>query len=138
MKVCSLSSFVFLLPSFTWSILIHVVSYTCQEEDHHCRLFYGSKADIASTTLRLVSLLFSFCRYPTPKAMAENAVDVDHGEEFISQNGGEDTGAESKHGDVSMDLPMEGNADLSIQVERKSGNEMVVRIVYTLKLVEMN
>jgi hypothetical protein len=70
--------------------------------------------------------------------MAENALGVDHGEEFVSWNGGDDTGTESEHSDESIDLPMDGDADLSIQVEQKNGNETVLHIVYILKLVEMN
>jgi hypothetical protein len=59
--------------------------------------------------------------------------------EFISQQGREDTGAKSKeHGDVSEDLPMEVDADPSMQMEQKNGNEMVVHLVYVLKLAETN
>jgi hypothetical protein len=48
--------------------------------------------------------------------MVNNVPDVGHGEEeFTSQQGGEDTGAKSKHGDVSIDLPVEGNSNLSVQ-----------------------
>ena len=59
--------------------------------------------------------------------------------EFISQQGREDTGAESEESaDVSEDLPMEVDADLSMQTEQKNGNETVVHLVYILKLAEMN
>ena len=44
----------------------------------------------------------------------------------------------SKRSDESIDLPMEGDADLSIQVKQKNGNKMLVHIVYILKIVEMN
>jgi hypothetical protein len=39
---------------------------------------------------------------------------------------------------VSEDLPMEVDADPSMQMEQKNGNEMVVHLVYILKLAEMN
>jgi hypothetical protein len=67
-------------------------------------LFYGSKADVASMALLLVSVLFSLCRYT-------NLIDVDHGEEFMSQNGGKQvTGTKSKHSDISrIDLPMDAD-----------------------------
>jgi hypothetical protein len=59
--------------------------------------------------------------------------------EFISQQGREDTGAKSKErGDVSEDLPMEVDADLSMQTELKNGDETVVHLAYILKLAEMN
>jgi hypothetical protein len=70
--------------------------------------------------------------------MAEYVLDVDHGEEFSSQHGGKDNGAKSKHGDISIHLTMDRDIDLSMHVQLKNGNEMVVHIVYTLKLVEMN
>jgi hypothetical protein len=70
--------------------------------------------------------------------MAENMPDIEHGEEFTSQQGREDTGAESEHVDVSEDLPMEVDANLSMQTEQKNGNETVVHLVYILKLAEMN
>jgi hypothetical protein len=57
--------------------------------------------------------------------MAEDVLGIDHGEEFVSQNGGDDTGTESKHGDESIDLPMDQDAYLTIQVEQKNGNETV-------------
>lgn len=65
--------------------------------------------------------------------MAEDAPDVVHGEAFTSQHGGEDHGAKSEHGDVSIDLPMEGDADLSMQVEQKNGNKMGIHLIYSLK-----
>jgi hypothetical protein len=41
--------------------------------------------------------------------------------------------------DVSgEDLPMEVDANLSVQMEQKNNNETVVHLVYNLKLVEMN
>jgi hypothetical protein len=43
----------------------------------------------------------------------------------------------NKHSDESIDLPMEGDADLIIQVKQKNGNKTLVRIVYILKIVEM-
>jgi hypothetical protein len=102
-------------------------TYICREGDNHCSLFYGSKADIASAALWLVSAFCIFCRYPAPKLMdEEDEPDVEHGEEFTSQHGGEDT-AESEHRDISIDLPLEGNSDLSMQVEQKKGNETVVQ-----------
>jgi hypothetical protein len=39
---------------------------------------------------------------------------------------------------VSEDLPMEVDADLSMQAEQKNNNETVVHKVYNLKLAEMN
>jgi hypothetical protein len=39
---------------------------------------------------------------------------------------------------VSEDLPMEVDANLSMQMEQKNGNEMVVHLVYILKLAAMN
>jgi hypothetical protein len=44
----------------------------------------------------------------------------------------------NKHSDESIDLPMEGDADLILQVKQKNGNKTLVRIVYILKIVEMN
>jgi hypothetical protein len=44
----------------------------------------------------LVSVLFILCDYLTLEPMAENLLGVDHGEEFVSQNGGDDTGTESE------------------------------------------
>jgi hypothetical protein len=59
--------------------------------------------------------------------------------EFTSQQGREDTGAESEErGDVSQDLPMEVDADLSMQTEQKNINEAFVHLVYNFKLAEMN
>jgi hypothetical protein len=74
----------------------------------------------------LVSVLFGLSRYPTPEPMAGNALDVEHGEKFTSQQGREDTGTKSVHGDVSEDLPMEVDTNLSMQMEQKNGNEMIV------------
>jgi hypothetical protein len=59
--------------------------------------------------------------------MAENLLGVDHGEEIVSRNGGDDTGTESEHSDKSIDLSMDGDADLSIQVEKR----MAIRQFYT-------
>jgi hypothetical protein len=46
----------------------------------------------------------------------------------------------SKRSDESIDLPMEGDANLIIQVKQKAknGNKTLVCIVYILKIVEMN
>jgi hypothetical protein len=44
----------------------------------------------------------------------------------------------SKRSDESIDLPMEGDANLIIQVKQKNGNKTLVCIVYILKIVEMN
>jgi hypothetical protein len=44
----------------------------------------------------------------------------------------------NKHSDESIDLPMEGDADLIIEVKQKNGNKTLVGIVYILKIVEMN
>jgi hypothetical protein len=116
-----LASF-FLSLSFIW-----FNTYTCREGDNHCSLSYGSKADIASATLWLVSALCIFYRYPAPKPMdEEDEPEIEHGEEFTAQHGGEGT-AESEHGDMSIDLPMDGDADLSMHVEQKKGNETVVQ-----------
>jgi hypothetical protein len=62
----------------------------------HCRLFSGSKGDIPATTMWLVSVLFILCNFLSLEPMADNLLGVDHGEEFVSQNGGDDTGTESK------------------------------------------
>ena len=43
-----------------------------------------------------------------------------------------------KRSDESIDLPMEGDANLIIQVKQKNGNKTLVCIVYILKIVEMN
>ena len=81
--------------------------------------------------LRLVNVLFHFCSYPKQKPM-EDVPDVAYGEAFTLQHGGEDTGAESERGDVSIDLPVEGDADLSMLVEQKNGNKTVVHIDISL------
>jgi hypothetical protein len=39
--------------------------------------------------------------------------------------------------DVSEDLPMEVDADLSMQMKQKNNSETVVHLVYSLKLAEM-
>jgi len=39
---------------------------------------------------------------------------------------------------VSQDLPMEVDADLSMQTEQKNINEAFVHLVYNFKLAEMN
>jgi hypothetical protein len=45
----------------------------------------------------------------------------------------------NKNSDESaIDLPIEGDANLIIQVKQKNGNKMLVHIVYILKIVEMN
>jgi hypothetical protein len=114
---------IFQLLAFLW-----FNTYICREGDNQCSLFYGSKADIASATLWLVSALCIFCRYPAPKTPMDEQ-DIQHGDEedtFEQQHGGEGT-AESEHGDESIDLPMEGDADLTMHVEEKKGNETVVQ-----------
>ena len=72
--------------------------------------------------------------------MAENAPDIEHGESSYP-NKEEKTlvPAESEErGDVSQDLPMEVDADLSMQTEQKNINEAFVHLVYNFKLAEMN
>jgi hypothetical protein len=108
-------------------------TYICREGDNQCSLSYGSKADIASATCWLVSALCIFCRYPALKLLLSQEQEHNNAgdEEEDRQYGGEGT-AESEHGDVSSlptenVLPVDGDANLTIQLEEKKGNETVVQ-----------
>lgn len=96
----------------------------CNTGDSQCTPSYGGKADIAAAALWLTSAMTIFCRYPAPKAMEldEDEDEVQHAVDTLSQQGGEDTSER----DVE-DVPLEGDAKASLQVESKKSNEAVVQ-----------
>ena len=128
---------VFFASMFQCLAFLWFNTYVCREGDNQCTLFFGSKADIASAACWLVSALCIFLHYPAPKPQDqeyEDDGDEETTQDTFQQHGGEGT-CESEHGGNVLssstttrdDLPMEGDANLHMQVEETKGNETVVQ-----------
>jgi len=93
----------FQLLSFVWFL-------TAMCQTNTCELFYGSKADIASSLLWLLAAVLIFCHYPAPKEMVEG----DGVLNTSSGSGGSNSSASSQRRRRSRDSNDDDTGDISM------------------------